>query len=97
VRNANASLHVLQPLVGSEAPTLGTIKRALHELSRTASGSAQGSVAADLREAHALLRRLAHRNGINPDDALQLRRAAVESQREHLVRASISASQEASR
>ena len=69
----------------SGEPTVGAIKRALHELSRTASGSAQREHGALLREAHDLLRRLALRSGIDPDDAVQRSRAAAESQRERIV------------
>lgn len=79
-------------MAGSDAPTVGEIKRALHELSHITSGAAQGDAGAMLREAHDLLRRLAHRNGIDPDAAVQQRRAASQSQREQLVLASAAAS-----
>jgi hypothetical protein len=71
-------------------PTVGAIKHALHELSRTASGSPQRERAALLREAHDLLRRLALLSGVDPDDALQRARAAAKSQRERMVLASAS-------
>ena len=82
---ANNRIHALPPSDGSDEPTVGAIKRALHELSRTTSGSAQRENDAILREAHNLLRQLALFNGIDPDDAVQRRRAAVKSQRERLV------------
>jgi hypothetical protein len=96
VENANTCIHSLRPQPGSEEPTVGAIKRALHDLSRTPWSSAQEDAGENLREAHALLRQLARRNGINPDDAVQRRRAAVQSQRDHLVRASATASEKSS-
>jgi hypothetical protein len=81
----------------SGEPTVGAIKRALHQLSRTDSGSAQREHGALLREAHDLLRRLALRSGIDPDDAVQRARAAAESQRERVVLASTSKSGPTSR
>jgi hypothetical protein len=81
----------------SGEPTVGAIKRALHQLSRTASGSAQREHGALLREAHDLLRRLALRSGIDPDDAVRRARAAAESQRERVVIASTSKSGQTSR
>jgi hypothetical protein len=77
---------------GADEPTVGAIKRALHELSRSTSGSAQHDGGAILREAHDLLRQLARSNGIDPDAAMQRRRAAARSLREQLVLASATAS-----
>jgi hypothetical protein len=74
-------MHALPPAANPDEPTLGAIKQALHELS-----CANG---ASLRDAHELLRQLARGNGIDPDDALQRRRATVQLQRERLVRASV--------
>jgi hypothetical protein len=84
VSEANSRIQVMQPSDGSDAPTIGAIKRALHELSRT-TGSAQRNSGAILREAHALLMGLARRNGIDPDIAVNKRLAAVESQRRRMV------------
>jgi hypothetical protein len=67
---------------------VGAIKRALHELSRSVSGSAPRDNGATLREAHDLLRKLAKSNGIDPDAALRGRLAAVAALRERLVLAS---------
>lgn len=93
VGQARSRIHVLAPSDGSGEPTVGAIKRALHEF---ASGSAQREQGALLREAHDLLRRLALRSGIDPDDAVQRSRAAAESQRERIVLASTSKSDQTS-
>jgi hypothetical protein len=93
VENSNTNIRALPPLTGFEEPTLGAIKRALHELSRAPASSAQGGTGANLREAHAFLRLLARRQGINPDDAVQRSRVAVESQRKRLVQVSAAASE----
>jgi hypothetical protein len=85
-------IHALPASDASDTPTVGAIKRALHELSRTTSGSTQRDSGAVLREAHELLLGLARRNGINPDNAVQRRRAAVKLQRERMVLASVTAS-----
>jgi hypothetical protein len=92
VREANSRIHVVLPSDGSDEPTVGAIKRALHKLPRTTSGSAQRENGANLREAYELLRQLAHRNGIDPDAAVQRRRAALKSQGERMVLAGATAS-----
>jgi hypothetical protein len=91
-RETNHRIHVLPTADGVDEPTLGVIKRALHELSRTTSGSVQRGNGANLREAHDLLLKLARRNGIDPDDAVQRRRAAVKAQRERMVLVNATAS-----
>jgi hypothetical protein len=73
-------VHAVPTSAGTDDPTLGDIKRALHELSRTDT--------AGLREAHDLLRQLARRSGIDPDLAMQGRRALVNLQRARMARAS---------
>jgi hypothetical protein len=89
-------IHALPPLAGSDVPTVGEIKRALHDLLHNTSGAAQNDAGAMLREAHDLLRRLANRNGVDPDAAVQHRRAAIQSQREQLILASAPASNQTS-
>jgi hypothetical protein len=79
-----------------EHPTVGEIKRALHELSSATCGSAQHDGGESLREAHDLLRQLALRNGIDPDDALRRSLAAVASLRERLALATATASDQIS-
>lgn len=79
------------PPAGTDEPTVGAIKRALHELSHSTSGSALRDGGAILRETHDLLRQLARRNGIDPDAAMRRRRAAARSLREQLVLASATA------
>jgi hypothetical protein len=73
---------------GTSEPTVGEIKRALHALARSTANLPPSDAPASLREAHDLLRQLARSNGIDPDDAVQQRRAAAKSLREQLVRAS---------
>ncbi len=91
MRQTSTAIHALPESIDPDVPTVGAIKRAFHELSRTASGSTQGDEGAMLREAHDLLRRLARRDGIDPDAAVRQRRAAIQSQREQLVFASAAA------
>jgi hypothetical protein len=93
---ANSRMRLLAPPDGPGEPTTGSIKRAMHDLSRTLSGSVQRDAGAPLREAYDLLRRLALRNGIDPDDAMQRSRAAVESQRDRMVLASTAGSDQTS-
>lgn len=81
-------LHALPSLASPEEPTLGAIKHALHELSRATPGSTKNDSGSVLREAHDKLRRLAIRNGIDPDDAVRLRLAQVQLLRERMVLAS---------
>jgi hypothetical protein len=88
VDQTNIRIQALAPLAGSDEPTVGAIKRALHELARTISGLAPGDRGSNLREAHDLLRQLARRNGINPDDAVRRSRAAIKPGRVRLVCAS---------
>jgi hypothetical protein len=85
VGQAKNRIHVVPLMAGTEEPTLGAIKRALHELSRAAHGSALRDKGAALREAHEQLCRLALRSGIDPDDAMRLRLAEVELLRERMV------------
>jgi hypothetical protein len=89
VSQSKLRIPAFSPSGSSDEPTVGAIKRALHELSRTTSGSA-------LHEAYDLLRQLALRSGINPDDAAQQSRAAVQSQRERLIHDSRTASKKSS-
>ena len=89
-------IRALPPQSGPDEPTLGAIKRALHELSRTTPGSTRRDTGAVLREAHDQLRRLALRDGIDPDDAMRLRLAEVQVLRERLVLVSTPGSEQAS-
>jgi hypothetical protein len=82
-------LHALPPAGGSEEPSLGTIKRAIHELSCATTGPARRDSGAMLREANDLLRRLARRNGIDPDGAVQRSLEGVKALRERMLLASI--------
>lgn len=93
---AKNQVHALPPLAETEEPTLGAIKRAMHELSRATSGSAQRDRGAVLREVHDQLRRLALRSGVDADDALRLRLAEVELLRERMVLVSAPGSSQAS-
>lgn len=93
---ARNRIHALSPAAGSDEPTVGAIKRALHELSRTTPDSAQNDNGAVLREAHDQLRQLARRNGIDPDDAVRRRLAEVESLRARMALASATASDQTS-
>jgi hypothetical protein len=88
----NHRSQVLPPSTGSAEPTVGSIKHALYELSHTTSGSAPRENGAVLREAYELLRTLALRDGIDPDDAVQARRATAQAQRRRMVLASGTAS-----
>jgi hypothetical protein len=92
VGQVNNLMRALPPLAASETPTLGAIKRALHALMPGAATSTQRDAGAALREAHDLLRQFAHRNGIDPDIAVQRSRAAVEAQRERMAVAGSAAS-----
>jgi hypothetical protein len=89
VRQFSDQLHALPPSGGSEEPSLGTIKRAIHELSGAKKGPARRDSGAMLREANDQLRRLARRNGIDPDGALQRSLEAVKALRERMLLASI--------
>jgi hypothetical protein len=80
----------------SDRPTVGAIKRALHELARRAPSSVQHDSASSLREAHDHLRRLALRNGIDPDDAVRQSLAAVALLRERMISAGAPRSDQAS-
>jgi hypothetical protein len=86
-------IHALSPAASCAEPTVGEIKRVLHELSRTRSGCDNGSI---LSQANELLRQFALRSGIDPDNALQRRRAAVELRRERMVVDSVPAPDQAS-
>lgn len=88
----NSRIQGLPPAGGSDEPTLGSIKRALHDLSRTAADPAHRDSGAALREANDLLRRLALDNGIDPDNAVRQRLAAVALLRERMVLASAATS-----
>jgi hypothetical protein len=94
---AGKRVQVLAPGSRADEPTVGAIKRALHDLSCAPPGSSQQDSGAMLREAHDLLRRLAHSNGIDPDDAVRSRLAAVASLRERMVLASITSPDQGSR
>jgi hypothetical protein len=96
VGEADSRIRLMPPADGPEEPTVGAIKRALHELSRATSGSARHDHGAILREAHDLLRGLARHSGIDPDDVVQRRLAAIQSQRERMVLVSAASSDQAS-
>ncbi|MCC6632740.1 MAG: hypothetical protein IT482_11805 [Gammaproteobacteria bacterium] len=92
---AEKPVHALPPVSRADEPTLGAIKRALHELSRAPSGSSQQDSGAMLREAHDLLRSLARSQGIDPDVAVRNRLAEVALLRERMVLASIASPDQA--
>jgi hypothetical protein len=91
MREANNRIRALPTKTNSDRPTVGAIKRALHDLSRNAQDSEQHDKGAALREVHKELRRLALRSGINPDDAVRQSLAAVALLRERMVSADGSA------
>ena len=68
------------------APTLGTVKTALHQFSRSQGNAVHGTSGANLRAAYELLLAQARRSGVDPDQALQRRRAAGETRRLRVVR-----------
>ncbi|MFO1502330.1 MAG: hypothetical protein U1F39_00770 [Steroidobacteraceae bacterium] len=79
------AVHALPSPTMADEPTVGAIKRALHDLSPAAMGVAKRDYAEVLREVHALVCRLARINGIDPDAALQRRREAAKSRRDSMV------------
>jgi hypothetical protein len=81
---SNNHIHLLPPAAGVDEPTVGTIKRALHDLSHAPAGSEPRDYAAVLREINELMRRMARINGVDPDLALRRRRDAAQSQRERM-------------
>ena len=68
------------------APTLGTVKTALHQFSRAQGDAVHGTSGANLRAAYELLLAQARRSGVDPDQALQRRRAAAGMRRLRVVR-----------
>lgn len=95
--HANDHVHALAPLAGSDEPTVGDIKRALHELSHSPSDFATRDYARVLREVNELIRRCARLNGIDPDAAVNRRREAAQTQRERIVLAGDTAADRKSR
>lgn len=83
MHQAKTRIHSLSATT-PDRPTVGAIKRALHELSQT-SGSEQGDRSTGLREANDHLRQLALRSGIDPDVALKRSLAAVALLRERMA------------
>ena len=81
----NDPIQALPITQGGDEPTLGAIKRALHDLSRNPARSGRRDNGAALREAHELLRSLALRNGIGPEHAVRQQLAAVELLRQRMV------------
>jgi hypothetical protein len=96
MRQANNQVSALPPRTGPDHPTVGAIKRALHELSRKASGSTPRDIGAGLREAHDQLRQLALRNGIDPDNAVRQSLTAVALLRDRMISAGAPRSDQAS-
>ena len=76
------------------APTLGAVKTALHQFSRSQGDAVPGTSGANLRAAYELLRAQALRSGVDPDQALQQRRAAGEMRRLRVVRTSANATRD---
>ena len=76
------------------APTLGKVKTALHQFSRSQGDAVPGTSGANLRAAYELLLAQALRSGVDPDQALQRRRAAGEIRRLRVVRTSANATRD---
>ena len=76
----------LMPMpAGTDVPSVGEIKCALHELSGAAAGAAPRDHAAILRQVNELVRRCALSNGVDPDAVVQRRRDIVHAQRERML------------
>lgn len=82
---ARKKVRALRPATERNAPTIGAIKHALHELSRAGSPLARGDSAANLQQAYDQLRQLAVHNGIDPDSAVRQRLAAIQALRERMI------------
>jgi hypothetical protein len=78
-------IHVLPLPAGALEPSVGEIKRALHDLSDATTGFGSRDYAAVLRQVNDLVRRCARLNGVDPDAAVQRRRDAVQAQRERML------------
>lgn len=85
VGQTDSAIHALPLSAGADEPSVGTIKRALHDLSPASAGVATRDYAEVLREVHALVCRLARINGVDPDAALQRRCEAAQLQRDRMV------------
>ncbi len=85
-----------QPATSADEPTLGDIKRALHDLSRGAHGTSSNDTAAILREINELVRRVALLGGIDPDQALRRSRESLQSRRERMATSAAAAPDPAS-
>lgn len=78
-------MHVVPRPARSGEPSVGDIKLALHDLSDAAAGVGSRDYALMLHQVNELIRRCARLNGVDPDNAVQLRREAVQAQRERLL------------
>lgn len=85
VLHATPRMHALPDSDAPDVPTVGTIKRALHDLTRSAAAPGDDDGGAALREANDLLRQYARRHGIDPDEALRRSLAAVKLLRDRLA------------
>ena len=85
-------LHALPSTDSADKPTVGAIKRALHDLSCADAVLAQRDHGAMLREAYDQLRQLARSNDIDPDAAIRGRLAAVALLRERMALAGVAES-----
>jgi hypothetical protein len=83
---AKTRVLAVPPAAPADEPTLAEIKRALHDMPRSGAGAPGRDYAEVLREVHELVRRLARVNGVDPDDAVQRRRDAIQAQRESMSR-----------
>ena len=81
----NNQMHVLPLPAGSPEPSVGDIKRALHDLSDTATSIGSRDYAVVLRQVNEVIRRCARLNGVDPDAAVQRRRDALQAQRERML------------
>ena len=78
-------MHVLPLPAGPVEPSVGDIKRALHDLSDATAGVGSRDHAVMLHQVNELIRRCARLNGVDPDAAVQRRREAVQAQRERML------------
>jgi len=78
-------MHVLPLPAGSAEPSVGSIKRALHDLSDATTGVGSRDYAVVLRQVNELIRRCARLNGVDPDAAVQRQRDAIQVQRELML------------
>jgi len=85
LRMRQIQLRLMPMPAGTDVPSVGEIKCALHELSGAAAGAAPRDHAAILRQVNELVRRCALSNGVDPDAVVQRRRDIVHAQRERML------------